>query len=81
MDNIHHIISQVRLRRNSANKISANVNRGHNSRMEKVVKSKIKFGLSLMVHDLVYKFQMICLVIEWWKPTARFTERGLQVLT
>jgi hypothetical protein len=49
--------------------------------MEKVVKSKIKFGLSLMVHDLVYKFQMICLVIEWWKPTARFTERGLQVLT
>jgi hypothetical protein len=33
----------------------------HNSRMEKVAKSKIKFGLPVMAHDLVGKIQMICL--------------------
>jgi hypothetical protein len=29
--------------------------------MEKVAKSKIKFGLPVMAHDLVGKIQMICL--------------------
>jgi hypothetical protein len=30
-------------------------NRGHNSRMENVVKSKIELGLSFIVPELVYK--------------------------
>ena len=37
----------------------AKVNRGHNSRREKVVKSEIKPSLYFMVPELVYKFQMI----------------------
>jgi hypothetical protein len=36
------------------------VNRGHNSSIEKVVISEIELGLSFMVPDLVYKFQIIC---------------------
>jgi len=38
----------------------AKVKQGHNSRTEKVVKSEIKPGLSFIVPDHVYKFQMIC---------------------
>ena len=36
------------------------VNRGTNSRKEKVEMSEIKLGLSFMVDDLVNKFQIIC---------------------
>ena len=36
--------------------LPANINKGHNSRMGKVVKYKINVGLSFMVPDLVYKF-------------------------
>lgn len=36
------------------------VNRGINSRKEKVEMSEIKLGLSFMVDDLVNKFQIIC---------------------
>lgn len=39
----------------------AKVNRGINSRKEKVEMSEIKLGLSFMVDDFVNKFQIICL--------------------
>ena len=33
------------------------VNRGHNSRAEKMVKSEIEIGIPFMISDLMYKFQ------------------------
>ena len=41
--------------------LPAKANRGHNSRMERVVKSLIKIGFPFMVTELVYKLQIICL--------------------
>jgi len=35
--------------------------KGHNSRTEKVVKSKIKLSLPFMIPDLVHKIKIICL--------------------
>jgi len=49
------------IHRTLMSQFSAEVNRGHNSRMDKVVKSKIKLFLPSIVPDLMYKFQMICL--------------------
>lgn len=49
--------------------LPAKANRGHNSKMEKVVMSEIDLCLPIKVPDLVYKFQIICLketkAIEW----------------
>lgn len=49
--------------------LPAKANRGHNSKMEKVVMSEIDLCLPIKVSDLVYKFQIICLketkAIEW----------------
>jgi len=39
--------------------VSSQTKQGHNSRTEKVVKSEIENGLTFMVLDLVYKFQMV----------------------
>ena len=64
-------------------------NQGHNFKMEKAVKLEIKLDFPLMVPDLVYKFQMICIrgneVIEC-KPnvgqTYKCTYRhGLNLIT
>ena len=35
--------------------------KGHNSRKGRVFISKIELGLTFVVPDIVYKFQMICL--------------------
>jgi len=51
---------------------------GHNSRTEKVVRSKFELGLPLMVLYFVYKFQMIYLKRTcYWSETKCGTYRHM----